>query len=151
MARRHKHPAGERASDASLLPRDRRPGRGETVEIYGFHAVLAALAAVQLIAGGAAPSASRAGSGTLCLDPLGENRGAVCRSFGASRIDPRPDICQCLNGDLQVDAPYCGRGEAPQIPTHAFKLARREAALRDGTLVGKTYAGRSYCIAPPRA
>ena len=43
MARRHKHPAGERASDASLLPRDRRPGRGETVEIYGFHAVLAAL------------------------------------------------------------------------------------------------------------
>ncbi len=40
MARRHRHPAADRTS---VVPRDRRPARGETVEIYGFHAVLAAL------------------------------------------------------------------------------------------------------------
>lgn len=115
------------------------------------NAVLAALAAAQAIAGGASASTSHAPYGTLCLDLLGENRGPVCRAFSASRIDPRPDICQCLDGSLQVDAPYCGRGETPQVPTRDFETARRAAALRDGTLVGKAYRGRSYCIAPPRA
>ena len=112
---------------------------------------LVALAALQAVAGGASASAAHAPYGTLCLDLLGENHGPVCRSFSASRIDPRPDICQCLDANLQVDAPYCGRGETPQVPTRDFRLARREAALRDGTLVGKAYHGRSYCIAPPRA
>ena len=110
-------------------------------------AILAALAAAQALAAGA--STSHALTGTLCLDPLGENHGLVCRSFSASRIDARPDICQCLNANLQVEAPYCARGETPQIPTRDFELARRATALRDGTLVGKAYHGRSYCIAQP--
>ena len=110
-----------------------------------------ALAVVELA--GAQPtgtmSASQVPTGTLCLDALGENHGQVCRSFNASRIDRSPDICQCLSDTLQVDAPYCAPGETPQIPTHAFKLARRAAAQRDATLVGQNYQGRSYCIAHP--
>ena len=43
MARRHRHPDADRSSDTAASPRERRPARGETVEIYGFHAVLAAL------------------------------------------------------------------------------------------------------------
>ena len=44
MARRRKHPAAHpEALAAKGSPRERRPSRGETVEIYGFHAVLAAL------------------------------------------------------------------------------------------------------------
>ena len=43
MARTHKHPPVDRAGDAAAPRRERRSGGGETVEIYGFHAVLAAL------------------------------------------------------------------------------------------------------------
>lgn len=114
-------------------------------------AVLAAALSVLAAAQGADAglSAAHAPNGTLCLDLLGENRGPMCRSFSASRIDARPDICQCLSDTLQVDAPYCAAGETPQIPTHAFKLARRAAALKGGTLVGQSFQGRSYCIARP--
>ena len=114
-------------------------------------AVLAAAISILAAAQGAdvGLSAAHAPTGTLCLDALGENRGPVCRVFSASRIDARPDICQCLSDTLQVDTPYCAAGETPQVPTHAFKLARRAAALKGGTLVGQSYNGRSYCIAPP--
>ena len=116
------------------------------------NAVVAMLAAVQ-IAGGqaaAAPTGLHQPNATLCLDTLGENHPPVCRAFTASRIDPAPDICQCLQGGLQVEAPYCAPGEAPQALTHAFELARRAAALHDLTLVGKTYQGRSFCVAGPQ-
>ena len=109
--------------------------------------VLLAFAAAQAVSG--APLSSRAPTGTLCLDLVGENHGPVCHSFSASRIDPAPDICECLNGQLQVAAPYCAPDEVPQVPTHEFKLARHAAALRAGTLVGQSYSGRSYCIAQP--
>ena len=44
MARRNKHPSAQLdARPPQGSARERRPARGETVEIYGFHAVLAAL------------------------------------------------------------------------------------------------------------
>ena len=43
MARRNKHPSALDARRSQDASRERRPARGETVEIYGFHAVLAAL------------------------------------------------------------------------------------------------------------
>ncbi len=44
MTRRHKNPLAAQTSVVSNAQRERRPvSRGETVEIYGFHAVLAAL------------------------------------------------------------------------------------------------------------
>ena len=86
---------------------------------------------------------------TLCLDPVGENLGATCRSYGASLIDRAPDICQCLNAGARVVAPYCAPGERPLPDSAAVRRARREAAAADGSLFGKRFQGRSFCQPRP--
>ncbi len=98
---------------------------------------------------GATSPPTPGGHATLCLDTLGINLGATCRSFNASRIDTRPDICQCLNNAATVTAPYCVRGEQPQAETADYDRARSAASRVDGTLIGKRYKGRSYCVTTP--
>lgn len=105
------------------------------------------LAAVQSLAA-AAPAAPTRGA-TLCLDQLGINLGATCRTLQSSLISSRPDVCQCLNTGLTVIAPYCARGERPQAETADYDRARYAAARADGALAGKTYKGRSFCVAAP--
>ena len=112
------------------------------------HPALAALLAAQAVVGGV--STLHAQHATLCLDTLGVNHPPVCRAFTASRIDAAPDICQCLGGGIQVEAPYCAAGESPPADSHAYELARRAAALPSLSLIGKTYNGRSFCVAGPQ-
>lgn len=108
------------------------------------------LAAAFALGAAAAPvSASPHDNATLCLDTLGVNRPATCRSFSASRIDSTADICQCLGSTATVIAPYCGPGEQPQADSGDYDRARRAASLKDGSLIGKTYKGRSFCVARP--
>ena len=98
---------------------------------------------------GATTPQTPGGAATLCLDPLGFNLGATCHSFNASRIDTRPDICQCLNSGATVTAPYCRRGEHPQAESADYDRARWTASRVEGTLIGKSYKGRSYCVTTP--
>ena len=107
---------------------------------------LALATALQASAVGGAPR-DRA---TLCLDPLGINRHQTCRSFSTSRLAREPDICVCDGPELQVEAPYCAPGERPVDEDAASDRARYAAATRAGTLVGRSYQGRSFCVARPR-
>lgn len=86
---------------------------------------------------------------TLCLDLQGINRHQVCRTLDTSRLSSEPDICVCGGDTVKVEAPYCAPGEAPQAETAAFDRARYTASAKDGTLVGKSFAGRSFCVARP--
>ena len=106
--------------------------------------------AISLLAIAQAVSVSPANrTATLCLDPVGTNLGATCRGADVSLLGGATDICQCLNGGATVRAPYCARGETPQADTAALRRARYAASRTDGTLVGKTYQGRSFCVSRP--
>lgn len=82
---------------------------------------------------------------TICVDVNGQTRPVVCHA-PSSRIDNRDDICLCEIG-RRVEAPVCGAGERPQAETRAFDRAR-DAASRDGSLVGDLFDGRPMCVAP---
>ena len=110
-----------------------------------LRAVLLA-AALQSLA--APPHAGAGGRTKLCLDTLGINLGATCSSFEGGRLRPDPDICLCRPG-TPVIAPVCRAGEAPQAETADYDRARLAASRAGGTLVGKSYQGRSFCVSGP--
>jgi hypothetical protein len=105
-----------------------------------------AVISIAAMAGFAGPvSAQRSQHMTVqCLDMDGYPRRPVCRQ---SDIWRQPDICSCPANTLEVEAPYCDRGEVPAVISHDSNRARM-AAARHGTLVGATYEGRRFCVRP---
>lgn len=81
-----------------------------------------------------------------CIDVGGRSIPAVCRVPG-SRLDPREDICTCPVGGQRVEVAVCAKGQKPPPEGKALNIARRQA-LRDGSLLGDTLAGRPICVAP---
>jgi len=111
--------------------------------------LFAAIGAATLLAGVAGPAAqadgtSRPGATVVCLDPNGATRGPICKRGSVWSQD---DICRCPDATTEVTAPYCDKGEVPVGQGRAADRARSEAA-RDGSLVGKSFEGRRFCVRP---
>lgn len=81
-----------------------------------------------------------------CIEVSGQSIPAVCRVPG-SRLDSREDICTCPNGGQRVEVAVCGDGQRQPPEGRALNRARRDA-LRDGSLLGDTFAGQPICVAP---
>ncbi|MBL8769948.1 MAG: hypothetical protein JNK30_01085 [Phenylobacterium sp.] len=107
-----------------------------------------ALALAAAGAAAAAPPLTGKPPGTTiqCIEAGGRAVPATCQ-VPASRLDPVAYICTCLDGGQRVEVAICARGQTPPPEGRALNVARREA-IRDGSLVGDTVAGRPICEAP---
>lgn len=109
-------------------------------------------AAIGLAAGAAfAPSAFAQSTfdptvTSICIEPGGRTLPVTCRAQ-PSHIDPREDICQCLDGGQQVTISVCPPGVRPPAESAAYERARAEA-VKNGSVVGATWQGRPMCVAP---
>jgi hypothetical protein len=83
-----------------------------------------------------------------CIEVGGQTIPPVCRVPG-SRLDPREDICTCPDGGQRVEVAVCARGQAPPPEGRALNVAR-QAAARDGSLLGDSFRGKAICVAPRR-
>jgi hypothetical protein len=83
---------------------------------------------------------------SLCLDPGGHPLPVTCHIGQASRVEHQEDICQCLNGGMQVTVPLCPRGVTPPPESAAYERARY-GLVQHGSLVGATWQGRPVCVA----
>lgn len=82
-----------------------------------------------------------------CIEVGGQSIPPNCR-VPASRLDPREDICTCIEGGQRVEVAVCAKGEVPPPEGKALNIARRKGA-RDGSLVGDTMPdGRKICVEP---
>lgn len=81
-----------------------------------------------------------------CIDVGGQEIPPVCQ-VPASRLEKREYICTCPNGGQRVEVAVCAKGQTPPAAGKALNIARRDA-IRDGSLVGDTVAGKPICVAP---
>ncbi len=93
----------------------------------------------------AVASAQPRDSAVLCLDGLGVNHPATCHAMSASRLESKPDICECQGPYQQVQADWCAKGESPPPDTAEFDRAR-VAAVHNGSLSGFSYQGKRACV-----
>lgn len=82
-----------------------------------------------------------------CIEVGGQSIPPTCRVPG-SRLDPREDICTCIEGGQRVEVAVCAKGEVPPPEGTALNIARRKGA-KDGSLIGDTMPdGRKICVEP---
>ena len=110
--------------------------------------ILAACLALTAGAASAQPISENPPTRTIqCIEVGGQSIPPTCRVPG-SRLDPREDICTCIEGGQRVDVAVCGKGEVPPPEGKALNIARRKGA-KDGSLLGDTMEdGRKICVAP---
>lgn len=114
-------------------------------------AVLLLCAAAPALADPTPTGPVRAQSGKVCMDTLGGRHAPTCHSITASRIETDPDICVCGGGFIEAAAPYCGPNEAPAPDSRDADRARLAAFKANGTLVGASYQGHSFCVTRGRS
>jgi len=95
----------------------------------------------------AQPAAEKPASRTIqCIEAGGQQIPAVCQVPG-SRLEKDEILCTCPNGGQRVDVAVCAKGQTPPPEGKALNIARRQA-IKDGSLIGDTLAGKPICVAP---